>query len=385
MSDLEAAGALVTAGLAACEIEGDGIKRAGHDKHAAHRHNCANCKTPLYGAFCAACGQAAHVHRSLLHLAEELLHGIFHFDAKGWKTIPLLIAFPGRLTRRYIDGQRKNYVSPLALFLFMVFLSFFVASLTTEAPGDGAAAASPAKRAKARAELVNEIASADKDLAKAEADLAATMRDKADPADANEALSEARSDQAAALRELQKFDKKGAAATTAEKDLIMDGMPEKAHAGTIAKLKGKKFDSKYPVMFGAIKHIVENPELMLYKLKNTIYKFSFMLIPISLPFLWLMFFWRRGVTMYDHAVFVLYSLSFMSLLFVLLAILMHFDLKAPAVGLALLAPPVHMFVQLRGAYSLGILSALWRTAMLLLVAMIVIILFIVFVAAMTMH
>ncbi len=153
----------------------------------------------------------------------------------------------------------------------------------------------------------------------------------------------------------------------------------------IAKLKGKNFDSKYPALYAAIKHIVENPELMLYKLKNTIYKFSFMLIPISLPFLWLMFFLRRDVTMYDHAVFVLYSLSFMSLLFVVLAVLMRFDLKGPAVGLALLAPPIHMFVQLRSAYSLGTLSALWRTAMLLFVSMIVLILFIIFVAAMTMH
>ncbi len=143
MSDLETAGALVTAGLTARAIEGEGLKRATHDKHEMHRDNCANCKAPLFGAFCVACGQAAHVHRSLLHLAEELLHGIFHFDAKGWKTIPLLIAFPGRLTRRYIDGQRKNYVSPLALFLFMVFLSFFVASFTVEAPSDGVAVTSP--------------------------------------------------------------------------------------------------------------------------------------------------------------------------------------------------------------------------------------------------
>lgn len=118
MSDLEAVGALAMAGLAASEIEGD---KTPQPASAAPCENCANCKAPLGGAFCQTCGQSAHIHHSLLHLAEEVVHGILHFDAKGWRTIPLLVAFPGRLTRRYIDGQRKNYVSPLALFLFMVF------------------------------------------------------------------------------------------------------------------------------------------------------------------------------------------------------------------------------------------------------------------------
>ena len=53
-----------------------------------------------------------------------------------------------------------------------------------------------------------------------------------------------------------------------------------------------------PGMKGKIYRALANPDLALYKLKNTAYKFSFMLIPISLPFLWLMFFWKRGVAMY---------------------------------------------------------------------------------------
>ena len=31
---------------------------------------------------------------------------------------------PGELTRRYIDGQRARFISPIALFLFCVFLMF---------------------------------------------------------------------------------------------------------------------------------------------------------------------------------------------------------------------------------------------------------------------
>jgi hypothetical protein len=132
-----------------------------------------------------------------------------------------------------------------------------------------------------------------------------------------------------------------------------------------------------------LRHAAANPELALYKLKNTTYKFSFLLIPISLPFVWLMFFWKRGVTMYDHAVFVLYSLCFMSLLFVVMIPLSKIGLGWLAGLLVCLAPPLHMFLQLRGTYGLGTWGALWRTCVLLFVANIVLCLFVVLVLMMS--
>ena len=129
-SELEQAGAFATAGLAAAEIEGTTASPTSGGQLPGH--GCANCGALLTGLYCQACGQAAHLHRSLLHLIEELVHNVLHFDAKGWRTLPLLAGRPGLLTRRYIDGQRKRYVSPLALFLFTGFLMFFVVSMTVE-------------------------------------------------------------------------------------------------------------------------------------------------------------------------------------------------------------------------------------------------------------
>ena len=60
----------------------------------------------------------------------DLLHGVLHFEGKIWRTLPMLAWRPGELTRRYIDGERARFVSPIALFLFCVFLMFAVASLT---------------------------------------------------------------------------------------------------------------------------------------------------------------------------------------------------------------------------------------------------------------
>ena len=58
----------------------------------------------------------------------------------------------------------------------------------------------------------------------------------------------------------------------------------------------------------------KNPELLFYKLKTNAYKFSWALIPISVPFVWLLFPFSRRFKLYDHTVFVTYSLCFMMLL-----------------------------------------------------------------------
>src|SRR5690606_19404786 len=87
-----------------------------------------DCGAEVTGRFCSNCGQAAHVHRTLLHLGEELLHGVMHFDGRLWRTLPLLIVNPGRLTREWVQGKRTRYVSPLAMFLFTLFVMFFALS-----------------------------------------------------------------------------------------------------------------------------------------------------------------------------------------------------------------------------------------------------------------
>ncbi|MGO8609952.1 hypothetical protein ACC848_44155, partial [Rhizobium johnstonii] len=53
-----------------------------------------------------------------------------------------------------------------------------------------------------------------------------------------------------------------------------------------------------------------NPGLLLYKLQSSAYKYSWALIPISTPFVALLFLWHRRYKLYDHAIFVTYSLAF---------------------------------------------------------------------------
>lgn len=313
--DPESAGAVVTAALAASELEPGGGKAV---QHAAAGSVCANCAAVLAGAYCHRCGQNAHVHRSLWHMIEEALHGVLHFETKSWRTLPLLIARPGLLTRRYIDGQRVRYVSPLALFLFSVFLMFFLISHIDAPLANVTVSAVP----------VSELAEAkiERRPAQAATELAGPAGDAAQ-APAN-----------AARRQRLNINFK------------------------LPRWAGKNADNT------RVDRAVSNPELTLYKMKNTAYKFSFMLIPISLPFLWLLFCRRRDVTVYDHMVFCLYSLSFMSLWAVLVAALRVYESTNLWLWSVLLIPPVHMYLQLRETYALRWFAALWRAALLLGVA-----------------
>jgi hypothetical protein len=353
-SDLEQAGALVTAGLAAGEVDRASWGRHG-GAHAA-RH-CGDCGTELNGAYCHACGQSAHLHRSLLHLTEEVLHGVLHFDAKGWRTLPLLI-----------DGQRTRYVSPLALFLFNVFLMFFVYSMMGD--GDASTGITGAQRAEVEADLAQSVADAKADVARATAALEQARRNGGDVSDAEAELAAAQTAQRVVETTTRSVD---AATTRGAFDSWQKQVAAlKVHTGSAS------LDAK-------LQHQLSNPELFLYRLKNAAYKFSFMLIPISLPFLWLLFVGRRGIAMYDHAVFSLYSLSFMSLLFITTALLSRVGLHSLAGLMVIFVPPIHMFVDLRDTYRLGTFAALWRTAALLCVAGTAFALFVAFIVMMTLH
>ncbi|MEJ0059669.1 MAG: DUF3667 domain-containing protein [Terricaulis sp.] len=335
--ELEAAGAAATAGLVAGAIEG-------REAHGREGGACANCGAVLQGHYCHICGQPAHVHRSLSHLVEETLHGLFHFDTKTWRTLPKLAFRPGTLTRDYIDGKRASYVSPLALFLFTVFLMF-----ATMAAVGGISLTDVAH--------VEVNGTAVTNAETRETALADLQRDRAEAvASGDTEAVEALDNVINVIRVTTPADEAGEAG---------------GHGGPLAEMirQGVR-DGRITSNNPKVMERLENPELLFYKVEQAAYKFAFLLIPISLPFIALLFLWKRGVTWFDHAVFALYSLSFMSLLFLVLALLSPWAHEflplriARGVGV-MVVPPVHMFFQLGGAYKLGWFSALWRTFALL--------------------
>ena len=342
---IEAAGDIATGALIGRAIE----PRAGEGHAGGAAHGlCLNCGTALIGDYCHACGQTEHVHRTLSSILHDLLHGVFHFEGKIWRTLPMLVSHPGALTRRYIAGERARFVSPLALFLFSVFLLF--ATIHTFNGDMEPIDSSPLSRQQRLAKIDVAIAAAKEGLQKAQADHAKTQPEEQD---GNLIAAQATLD---AL-------KKARDAVASSKD-----------GHTRLSIADRK--TGWAALDRGLAKAEANPGLALYKLQSSAYKFSWALIPISVPFVALLFLWRRRFQLYDHAIFVTYSLSFMMLLVVALSLGGMIGLSGGMIALvALFAPPVHMFAQLRGAYSLRKRSALWRTVALMMFAFIALVTF----------
>ena len=357
--EIEALGALTTAGLAASVVDGD-AGQSGNEQRV-----CANCATPLSGRFCSNCGQTAHLHRTVGHLVEEFAHGILHVDTKAWRTLPRLVFQPGGLTRDYVHGKRARYITPLAMFLFTVFLMFLVFGSIAKSI-DPNAAFQMSEEADSAPVVSKQLAEAREDLTTAEAKLAEAAADPGSPPGlegrfaGDVAAKSARVDVLTAA--LERAKKLPALSKTPAKPVTwQDRVKEVAQKGDINVGFGG------PETEARVRHTLENPDLALYKIQQTAYKFSFLLVPLSLPFLWLLFPFRRGITMYDHTVFALYSLSFMSLLLVTMALMsVGPPVLQNAVPWLIWAIPLHMYAQLKGAYELGWKSAVWRTLWLLL-------------------
>ncbi|NDC59549.1 MAG: DUF3667 domain-containing protein, partial [Alphaproteobacteria bacterium] len=403
------------------------------------------CGATLVGAYCHQCGQHGHVERKLLHVFEEFLHGIVHFDAKAWRTLPKLVARPGTLTFDYIHGKRARFVSPLATFLFVVFVMFFVFAFVGQPKINGAAtaadlrqqaSAADAAQKTAEAKLAAAISARDKlkaeggveeaiseadaavkeaqedfDTAKKDAasmagklarreEMIAQLRTARTQLDVNEAKAKASNDSEAlseiavskglldrALARSNEASADGIVAKvgpSGEVDVsVVDGREEGMNT-IFEEIKRAEALGKITVNTGSKKldekvHAkLRNPELGWYKIQNAAYKFSFLLVPLSLPFLTFLFLFKKDVTLYDHVVFILYSLSFMSLLLTAIAVIggVAPSLASPLATLALVAPPLHLFFHLGGTYRLKLVSALWRTFVLCIFALICLAIFI---------
>jgi hypothetical protein len=359
MSDeFDALGAPATARFVADALNRPGDRPAGSDTRAIAdtAQRCANCDAALHGEFCAACGQKAHLHRSLLHVGEEILHGITHFDGKTWKTLPMLVFKPGVLTRDYIQGKRARYVAPVPLFLLIVFLMFFVFSFVhvtdNISTGD---ATTEAGKPMTKAEAIRELPKVEAELARIEAGIKAAT---ANPEPGQLAALRGARIGVATARDQIRARANGEVATPLD-------LPDRL--ALELKQSDARVDLGNAALSAKARAALKNPELVFYKIQGKAYKFSFLLVPLSLPWLWLLFAGRREVKMYDHAIFALYSISFMSLLFIIASGAVSLGITSQWLWLPLLlAPVLHMYAQLKGAYALTRSAALWRTAVLAL-------------------
>ncbi|MGQ2941771.1 MAG: DUF3667 domain-containing protein [Blastomonas fulva] len=367
--EFEAVGTIADGGMWARAAEPNASESTadGHGK-------CLNCRTVLTGPHCHQCGQAAHVHRSISAFWHDILHGVLHFDGKFWNTLPLLAWQPGHLTRRYIHGERAKFISPMALFLFSIFMMFAIFSYvgSPNFTGDSTIRNKEGTRVIGvsdwREEMRKEIAQIEPKIAASTSELDKLSAD--DPGRA--ALTEKITDLKREVNGLT-YATEGKARYPEALGPGGENMADMFNFNSEVDTGFKAFDAWINKLASKAK---KNPELLLYKIQSNGYKFAWLLIPLSIPFVWLATLGKRGHRFYDHAVFTTYSIAFMSLLFIVVTLSVKFSIvPGIVIPAALFYAPFHMYRQLRHAYGTSRIGGMFRLALLLTCTTIVVTLF----------
>lgn len=372
--ELEAMGTAIEGGLIAKAVEDENTGASGGKGGA-----CLNCNALVTSHYCADCGQPLHVHRSIGAFWHDILHGVLHFEGKFWRTLPLLVWKPGDLTRRYVQGERAKFISPMALFLFSVFMMFAVFSFIADPFSTEGGASEGVEFNSAIGAETQELEKRLQDKIK---ELETTAEeDKTEVREQILDIKRARNIMATMTMSEIPYPEAGmgengsGSGEFGSDEALVSNMESAAGAGNISGGNGNQVeiwddfkDSSIGKMLkGGLERATENPSLLLYKLKANGYKFAWLLIPISIPFVWLTLIGRRGLHFYDHAVFATYSIAFMSLLFVTCAILAAIGAPASVWGtLLIFYPPFHIYRQLRHAYKMSRPEALFRVSFLLI-------------------
>lgn len=314
--------------------------------------SCLDCETWSSGSFCSNCGQKMELSESTGQFLLEALPGIASRDGRFGRTLKLLLLNPGKLTRRFHEGKRTRYLSPVGMLLSAIFILFTLPLVIGLLPGNKAEAQ------KARSELVASIQTSDADIAQRVRWISLAKGEER-----QELIDELDSEIIA----------RNLAARIADEVVI----PTSRYAELLDELDEDDEDENW--LDRRAESIGEqwqkNPELKIISLRNTLIKYSWLLIPLSLPMMMLLM--PGGYrNRFKHALFAGYSLSFMLFIVAILlsALALDFAFILLIVALGVVAM-VHLFVQTKNAYRLTWLAGIGHYLAILLCAVIGLILF----------
>ena len=87
---------------------------------------CPNCATELVGRYCHGCGQeSGPLVPPLGRWVKEAIDELLLVDGRLPRTVGLLVAKPGVLTRDWAEGRRSRHIAPIRLFLGSAVVFFF--------------------------------------------------------------------------------------------------------------------------------------------------------------------------------------------------------------------------------------------------------------------
>ena len=312
---------------------------------------CRNCGEMVEQRHCPRCGQlAASYHRPFYALITESVSDSMALDGRIARSMPLLFFRPGVLTRRYTEGKRARYVPPFRLFLLSSLLFYFVVFAflgqvnwldfaTANVDGEQL---SDQDMQELRDAFVGEDGQVDN------ARLQAFLRGLEDAAAEGETvpgITEPASD--------------GETGDEAPAPPDETGEGDEADPDS-APAERPEIVTPIPEMEERVQRIIDNPQLFVSALELWLPRLSLLLVPFTMLAMSLMYFWRRKVFVYDHAIHALnlHSWIYLAATFAMLVGLVIGAGTASA--LFFLALPVYVTLSLRGAYRSGIISSFFR-------------------------
>jgi predicted RNA-binding Zn-ribbon protein involved in translation (DUF1610 family) len=90
-------------------------------------NSCFNCSTHLRAKenYCPNCGQENHNKQASTRvLINDFLQDYIGFDNKLMHSLKPLVLHPGEMTKKFLEGKRRQYIPPIRMFLFLSFLYF---------------------------------------------------------------------------------------------------------------------------------------------------------------------------------------------------------------------------------------------------------------------
>ncbi|MEZ6001713.1 DUF3667 domain-containing protein [Hyphomonas sp.] len=338
--DLEVAGAASLGGLSSGE----------HHQVQPPGEPCRNCGTVVMERYCTRCGQlASNFHRPFFSLVASSLADTFALDSRLWRSVPLLLFRPGRMTRDYLDGKRARYVPPFRMFLLSSVLFF----LTVFGLGD--------RLGWYAGWNINSGAGLERS-AETRADAIAALKLELEDENLGEEGRAALESTLATLEagvELPFVNEDG----TVDRDALHDAIDKATEEGV-----SPEETQAFQAAGDQFARVFENQDRFAARFREWAPRFSLMFMPLLALMLTLVYIWKPKVYIYDHVITSLHFQTFIYCQLFLLIIagaLLHIG-AGWLVAIGTTWGVFYLHRQLRVTYGTGFFMAALRTSILLI-------------------
>lgn len=321
---------------------------------------CRNCGARIGERFCTVCGQlGADFQRPVWDLVASSLGDMFALDGRLWRSLPMLLLRPGRMTRDYIDGRRARFVPPFRLFLLASVIFFLtVFAVLERQPWIKALRLSPSDASPSSIAITGDTQFSIGISNEAElAELRRQLEAEGLTPDARAALEAALEDaeQSAFLDAFINPD--GSVDRERLRQSVTDANPALSQAELASALAGAE----------QIANVYENQERFGERMKEWAPRFTLLFLPTFSLLLAVSYAWHRRRYFYDH---IITGLHFQTFVYVLGTLLILASVALPAfapyaAAAGFLIVPVYLWRMLRVTYDTGYLLAALRTGFLL--------------------